>query len=311
MFTHKNYIYEIYTTGSFTTAAKKLFISQPALSATVKKLEEKIGAELFDRGSTPVRLTEVGKAYIESAEKIQAIEKNFTNQISDITELSHGSISIGGTSFICSCVLPEILKTFSTRYQGITINLIESYSEDLKLKVLAETLELVIDYDLDENFFKTYPLKQENVYLCGQKSIAGIEKLQDGAIPVQKIIDGNYQDYPILDISQLKNMDFLLLKKGNNMYKRATELFEDYDITPKTRLFLDQMKTSYELSRNGFGMTFVTDTLIEKSNYQDMLFFRLPEKYASRTAKIGHKKHAYISNCVEKFIQIAQCCDLT
>ena len=60
MFRHMNYVYEVYREGSFSKAAAKLYISQPALSATVKKVETEIGMPLFDRGHSPIRLTECG-----------------------------------------------------------------------------------------------------------------------------------------------------------------------------------------------------------------------------------------------------------
>ena len=57
MFQGMEYVYEVYKEKSFTVAAKNLYVSQPALSAAIKKTEQKIGTELFDRASTPISLT--------------------------------------------------------------------------------------------------------------------------------------------------------------------------------------------------------------------------------------------------------------
>lgn len=70
MFVWKKYVYEVYKERSFTKAAQNLYISQPSLSARIKKIEEIIGEPLFDRSTTPLQLTEVGKVYIEAAEEI-------------------------------------------------------------------------------------------------------------------------------------------------------------------------------------------------------------------------------------------------
>ncbi len=67
MFVWKKYVYEVYKERSFTKAAQNLYISQPSLSARIKKIEEIIGEPLFDRSTTPLQLTEVGKVYIEAA----------------------------------------------------------------------------------------------------------------------------------------------------------------------------------------------------------------------------------------------------
>ena len=60
-FANMEYVYEVYKEGSFSRAAANLYISQPALSATVKKIEKKIGMPLFDRSTVPIQLTECGR----------------------------------------------------------------------------------------------------------------------------------------------------------------------------------------------------------------------------------------------------------
>ena len=64
MFKYAEYIYEIYKEKSFTKAAKNLFISQPALSSTVRKIEEEMHIDIFDRSSSPLKLTPEGGQHI-------------------------------------------------------------------------------------------------------------------------------------------------------------------------------------------------------------------------------------------------------
>ena len=70
MFKGKEYVYEVYKEKSFSRAAQNLYISQPALSATIKKIETRLGCSIFDRSSTPLRLTPAGIEYIKAVEKI-------------------------------------------------------------------------------------------------------------------------------------------------------------------------------------------------------------------------------------------------
>lgn len=74
MFSGMNYVYEVYKEQSFSKAAENLYISQPALSSMIKKIETKIGMPLFDRSTSPIQLTECGKKYIKTAEKIMDLE---------------------------------------------------------------------------------------------------------------------------------------------------------------------------------------------------------------------------------------------
>ena len=76
MFRNWEYIYQVYRQRSFSRAAEKLHIAQPSLSLTIKKAEEKIGAEIFDRSSTPLRLTEFGEKYIDAVETLKKIQND-------------------------------------------------------------------------------------------------------------------------------------------------------------------------------------------------------------------------------------------
>ena len=66
MFQGMHYVYQVYKEMNFSRAARNLYISQPSLSAAVKKVEAQIGYPIFDRSSSPIQLTELGKEYIRS-----------------------------------------------------------------------------------------------------------------------------------------------------------------------------------------------------------------------------------------------------
>ena len=95
LFNGYGYIYEVYKTKSFSRAAENLFISQSSLSATIKKIEKRIGVEIFDRSTTPIGLTEYGVEYIKSVEKIMDIEADFQSHVLQLDELLTGQLSIG------------------------------------------------------------------------------------------------------------------------------------------------------------------------------------------------------------------------
>lgn len=88
------YVYAVYKERSFSKAAKKMFISQPALSKMVKKAEQNIGAPIFDRSTIPVSLTPEGEKYIKAVESIYQIEDNVMRYFKDLNELKIGKISL-------------------------------------------------------------------------------------------------------------------------------------------------------------------------------------------------------------------------
>ena len=107
MFQGMEYIYEVYKEKSFSKAAANLFISQPSLSANVKRIEKRIGYPIFDRSTKPLQLTECGEKYIQAVERIMDIQKNFSDFVQDWGELKTGSLSIGGSNFFLDTASPD------------------------------------------------------------------------------------------------------------------------------------------------------------------------------------------------------------
>ena len=81
MLKYMDYAYTVYKEESFTRAAEKLYISQPALSLTIKKLESEIGYPIFERCGKKITLTHIGKKYIDAIEEIMRVKNRFENQI--------------------------------------------------------------------------------------------------------------------------------------------------------------------------------------------------------------------------------------
>lgn len=107
MFQGMEYVYEVYKQKSFSKAAAKLYISQPSLSANVKRIEKKVGYPLFDRSTKPLELTECGKQYIHAVHQIMTATTEFETFINDFGELRPAPCtSAGATSSPLGCSRP-------------------------------------------------------------------------------------------------------------------------------------------------------------------------------------------------------------
>ena len=138
MFHYKDYVYEVYKEKSISKAASNLYISQPSLSARIKKIEEKLGMPIFDRNTSPLRLTEFGQMYIKAIEEVREIEKRLENCIADINTLRKGTLSIGASNIFAAYALPPIIANFKIKYPEVEIKLTEGNTavlESLLLKI--------------------------------------------------------------------------------------------------------------------------------------------------------------------------------
>lgn len=102
------YIYMVYQKGSFSKAAQALYMTQPALSIAVQRVENEIGMPLFRRDHQPLELTEAGKIYIAKIREIQFLEYQLEQQLGDLSHLKTGRLRLGGSHYINSYILPPV-----------------------------------------------------------------------------------------------------------------------------------------------------------------------------------------------------------
>ena len=309
MFKYADYIYEVYKDKSFTLAAKKLFVSQPALSATIRRAEEELGFKVFDRSTSPLALTDAGKIYIAAVEEMYKIERNLKNYVENIYSLNVGDISVSGAAFISSFILPRIIMEFSKKYPGIKILFVEANSLNLQEKLLSEEIEILIDYDFDEKMFETTSLKREHILLAVPKDFEINDQLKEYQLSVEDIQRNRHleKDVKSVNLSKFENEKFIQLKTGNNMQKQSQKICKEYGFVPQSIIKVDQLMTAYNISGSGMGITFTTDSVIcAAADTGNLVFYKLKSKYAERMLTIAYKKKTYISPAVTEFVRIAK-----
>lgn len=309
MFKYADYIYEIYQQKSFTKAAKNLFISQPALSATVKKLEEELQVQLFDRTTTPLSLTLEGEAYIKAVEEIFSIKKDYQNYVIDASNLNVGNISISGANFISSYVIPKIIVPFSKKHPSINIELVESNSNTLVQELINDHIDLLIDYDLNEELLSAYPLFEETILLCVPKHLSINQKIAAAAWSSDEIRRGLHrtEEKDQVSLKLFAQETFLMMKSGNSMNQHGFRLCREAGFAPNVSIYFDQLMTSYNMAAAGLGIAFVTDTLVQEvAPNQNLLFYQPKNLNTHRTVYLLHKKRRYLNRVIKEFIHIAK-----
>lgn len=305
MFTNKNYIVTIHKEGSFSKAAKALYISQPSLSATVKRLEVKIGLPIFDRSTSPISLTEVGQAYIKYAVEIEEKEHDFSRFLSDYTNSLAGTVRIGGSSLFSAFVLPTMISEFNKQYPKVQFKIYENNTHALVEELNMGQLDIIIDNAvIKNNEFTSSICTSELILLAVPKSFNINNKLKDFRLCADDIKKNKHlsEEYCV-DFNMFSKYPFILLNPENDTGKRANLLFNRYNITPNVAFSLDQQVTSYNISCTGMGISFVSDTLIKKiDSSPDLYFFRLSDMEMIRNIFFYSKKNRYISESCQRFI---------
>ena len=302
------YVYELYKEGNFSRAAAKLFISQPALSMAIQKTEASIGMPLFDRSTRPMRLTPAGEIYIDAIKKTQNLEQDLSQQLEDIKSLKTGTVSIGGTNYINSYILPDILVGFNQEYPDLKISLMEgsAYQMESMLKERIIDLSISCDPNIIVNF-KGFQLFTDHLLLAVPKQLSVPDNLSECVLSATDIINKKHlsPEYPNVSISSFRNLDFILLEEGNNLHDRSMKIFENAGFSPSVKIQLSQLVTAQHLAESGFAATFISDRLIK---YEDsnLNYFKLQDQESLRTFYILSHPDRYISNAVSAFIDYIQ-----
>lgn len=307
MFSKWRYVYELYKEQSFTNAAKKLFISQPSLSAAIKNTEEKVGAQLFERTGHGIMLTEVGKEYIDAAEKMLNAETEFENKLNDIYNLESGCITVGGANYVSSYILPEIITRFTTLHPNISIKLKEANSYSIARMLINDEIDVIVDSLDDTCELTKYPLCKEKIFLCVPKDFEINKHLKEYQITPESIRNSSFDGIEAVSVDTFANEPYILLKEENDMYIRAMKVFQKRNITPKVVFSVDQLNISYALSDSGVGLCFITDTFFKYAHHREnVVLYKIKEEIDGRTLYAAYKNNKYCTRAMNEFIKIAK-----
>lgn len=304
MFFHEMaYVYEVYRQRSFTRAAQALYISQPSLSQMIRKAEERIGAQIFDRSVSPIGLTQAGQAYIRAAEQVLQIESDLRRYLEDAEQCLTGVLALGGSMLFTSYVLPPLLSEFSERYPGVELRLYEAHTDRLKRSLQEGMLDFAMDSStFDPAVYEARLFKREQVILAVPRALAINETLADYRLTADALRQG---ETPCVSLALFRETPFLLLREGNDTRERAERLCAQAGFAPRVRLQLDQQLAAYNLAGFGLGATFVSDTLALSAPPDERLYFyRIDSPDVERDIHLFYKRTRVFSAPMRAFLSL-------
>lgn len=310
MLKNMKYVYAVYQKKSFSKAAESLYISQPALSTAIRKIEAMIQMPLFDRSSTPIEPTEAGKYYIASIEKVMEIEQDMTRHFAEMLKEYQTIINVGSASYFCTHILPPLAETFREEHSDVVINLLEANSSEFMGLFQSNVLDLCLSVDHlqaenRKDMLDCAVWKQEEILAAVPADYPMTADLKRCRLTFEQVRSKAYIDegIPAIDLSLLRDMDFLLLKPGNDLHDRARRMCQNAGFTPHVSMYLDQLLTSYYVACSGKGVAFIRAELIRYVESTSRLcFFRLADPEAVRDVCIYYRKGQMLSSIAREFL---------
>lgn len=305
------YIYAVYRYKSFSKAAENLYISQPALSAIIKKTESELKTPLFDRSTHPIRLTQAGIYYMEQVEKIMAIENDMNHYFSDLNSLNTGTISIGAGSSVSSYYLSSVIGSFKKQFPKITFNIREGSSPNLFDTWLKNGMVDFVFAIMPVGGDKCVhiPFMNELLILAVPKNAAINDSLHSYQLSYSEVRSRTHHSsaFPSVPLSRFADESFIFPHEASDMYVRSMQMFENAGISPKISLQLDQNITSYFMTANDYGISIIRDNILDLvSDTGNVVFYKIADPLSTRTLSLHYRKDRYLSKICGEFIQYVQ-----
>lgn len=289
------YIITIAEYKNISKAANELFISQPSLSSILSNMEKDLGICLFDRSTNPLSLTYAGEKYVETAKKILNLESNLRKELVDISNMKKGKITIGIPSVRGTHVLPLILPKFKEEYPFIEIHIIEGDSNYLEECLLCGKVDLVLTSLPSNNKKITCELLyEERIMLACKKDY----------------LNSNYllnKNSNIVNLNNLKDVDFILTKKNHRIRKLTEHLFDLFNFKPKILLETSNTATAFRLATSGIGVCFVSEMILNTTKpMHEFDLFNIENHPIKWDISILYLNNSYLSNVERHFINFSK-----
>lgn len=281
--------YTVANCGNITEASKELLISQPAISKSIKNLEEQLGGQLFTRNKRGVILTEEGKEFYKYIKHAIEYINNAENKFTQLINLETGTIKIGISTTLTKTFLLPYLEEFHKLYPNINIEIITNITSELIPKLRNGLIDIVImniskkDYGNDIQITKC-----NEIHDCF-------------------VVNNTYKDLLNKQISlkELNNYPLILQSKGSNTRNFLDNYAKENNVTLKPNIELASYSLVVEFAKIGFGIGYATKEYIKKElNNNELYIIDIKEKIPCRYTGIATSTNHIPNFSTKKLIEL-------
>lgn len=279
--------YHVAATLSFSEASKQLFISQSAVSQSIKVLEKKLNQPLFIRSTKKVQLTPEGEILLKHVEPAMNLIRKGEAQLLEAHSLGGGQLRIGASDTICRYYLVPYLKRFHQEYPGVHIKVTNHTSIECAKCLENGQVDFIV---------ANYP----NSALTGGLNLRVINEFHD-------VFVANPEAFPLsgrsLSFEELLNLPIMMLDRKSTTSEFLHHIFQrrQLDLAPEIELSSNDLLI--DLARIGLGIAFVPDFCIPK-NAGDLVVLDLKEDLPPRQMVVAYSESLPVSQAARQFMSM-------
>jgi len=281
--------YTVANYSNITKASEELNISQPAISKSIKNLEEQLGGQLFVRTKRGVILTEEGKEFYNYIKRAIEYITSAENKFTDLKNLETGCIRIGISTTLTKEFLLPYLERFHNLYPKIDIQIITNITSELFPKLRNGLIDIIILNLNDKNYGDDI-----DIIKC--------RKIHDCFVVGDKYKDLLNKEISIKD---LNNYPLILQSKGSNTREFLDDFARKYNTVLKPNIELASYTLVIDFSKIGLGIGYATKEYIkDKLKNKELYELKIKEKIPGRYIGIALSKNHVPNFSTKKLIEI-------
>lgn len=285
------YLKTIAEEGSITMASRKLFISQPSLSQTLKQVEDDLGVVIFDRSVTPNQVTYAGTIVLETAEEMIRSQTLLEEKLKRLKEEEAGHVRLGISVQRSIQIIPFILPEFVKRYPYVSVELTEEGSGTLEEMLMNDRLDLALAATEPASPRLKYELiERETIGILAGKQSTLVRRHQKDTVNVQ----------------DLKNEKFVSLKPGHSVRIIQDRMFHDYGIKPEIVIETDSFEVARRAALEAGLCMFGSDIFVDSYAREKGVFYPLENFENRRDFYACMKKDAPVPAYVRDLIRFTR-----
>lgn len=265
-------------TKNITAAAQKLFISQPALTQMISTIEQEIGARIFIRNVTPLKLTYEGECFIRTAQQILSANRIMLDQIRNSKSGLVGKITIGVSIPRCRYIMLDVIPRMLSDCPNVTLNFVDGKSADFERDILLGNVDLALsNIPPSSEQVGCYVLNRESYYLVANRNSAIAQRLDALRFAC------NTPEMPF-SLKEASEENFILLHSTRNSRIAFNQMARELSISPHISIEAYNSDIALECVEIGAGVALLAsvESNIRPFCYQTdkLSFFVLDSKYA-------------------------------
>ena len=283
---------QVSESGSFSKAAKELFLTQPTISAHISSLEKELNVRLFIRNTKEVSLSDDGKDLYRYAKQITDLEKAIEERFYMDSDDGKHFITIAASTIPAQYLLPKVLMCYRERYPKEQIKIMETDS--------SEVVTQVVDHMVDVGFTGTVLEKKHCKYIPFYKDELAVITPDT---PEYRILKEQNRD----DIDWIRRKPLILREEGSGTRKEAEKQLKNAGISMETLdivASIANQETIKKSVKQGKGITVLSRLAAEDE--EGLLIFPIPGADEGRDINLVYNKNYQMTRSADRFIRIVK-----